>query len=149
MKFPLRPVEQQGGKENFGSIVYETTFENYSPGIESFTLPAQAPALKEGQEYEWEVQVKCSDTNFSFIRGRIKRMLTDNAVLAAKLEEASIEDYPSILAEAGVWYDSLATVSELRRANPEESFWTEDWKEILKRIGFEDLIAVPERQLNP
>jgi Domain of Unknown Function (DUF928)/LysM domain len=127
-------------EETFGTKLYETSLNNLNPGIVSFTLPPEAPPLEEGKEYEWELQVHCTDTTWITIRSRIKRISTNNPTLANKLENAPIEDYPAILASEGVWYDILPIMAALKQKNPNDSSLEEDWVEILKQIGYGDLI---------
>ena len=146
LEFRLRQVEKT---DETGKLLYKTKLNNISPGIQSLSLPTGAPPLEEGKEYEWDVRINCDDYTDIITSGRIQRMSTDNSTLESKLEKAPIEDYPAILAEAGVWYDSLAMVAALHQNDLKNEFWTKQWAELLKKIGFESLKDVPERQITP
>ncbi|WP_229642599.1 DUF928 domain-containing protein [Waterburya agarophytonicola] len=117
--------------------------------IVSFTLPPDADPLEEGQEYEWEVLVECPAGNHISIQGRIKRLSTENPELSSKLENATIEEYPSILAEAGVWYDALQIMTGLMRDNPEDDIFQQDWQNVLKLIEFKESSDLPIQYIEP
>ena len=130
-------------KEEFSEIPYETELTMKDSGIVSFTLPPDAEPLEEEKEYEWEVRVDCTFNTTMSIKGRIKRLSTEKPKLSSQLEAASVEDYPAILAEAGVWYDALQIMTGLIKGNSEDPTLQQDWQNVLQMIEFEDLADVP------
>ena len=117
--------------------------------IVSFTLPPDAEPLEEGKEYEWEVVVDCPSGSNITARGRIKRLSTENENLSNQLENATIEEYPAILAEAGVWYDSLQIMTGLMRDNPEDDILQQDWQNVLELIEFQASKDIPIQYIEP
>ncbi len=138
LELRIRPM---GGDRN-SEQVYQVANSDLKAGIMSFTLPTENPPLAEDQEYKWEVRLKCTEQTFIYATGNIKRMKTDNPELSQKLAAAPVEDYPAILAEAGVWYDALAMLTALQKENPKDATLAEDWVSILKMIGFDNIAAV-------
>ena len=151
--FTVGAVDRQeaNGKieENFSEIPYETELTMNSSGIISFTLPPEAEPLEEEKEYEWEVRVDCTPTTTMYIKGRIQRLSTENPELSSKLENASIENYPAILAKAGVWYDALQIMTGLMRDNPNDRTLQQDWQSVLQMIEFGDLSDVSIQYIEP
>jgi hypothetical protein len=137
LEFKIKPVNADGFE------TYEFTSTNQKAGIMNLTLPAQLGPLKEGQEYQWEVRIYCTKDTFIFAGGYIKRMSTEQPELTGKLENAQVEDYPSILAEYGIWYDALSILAGLRADEPTDTSLITDWENILKMIGFENISAMP------
>lgn len=136
-------------EEDFSEIPYETELTMNDSGIISFTLPPEAEPLEEEKEYEWEVRVDCTPTTTMSIKGRIKRLSTENPELSSQLENASVENYPAILAEAGVWYDALQIMTGLMRDNPDDITLQQDWQNVLQMIEFEDLADVSIQYIEP
>lgn len=126
-----------------GFDTYEFSSDNQEAGIMSVTLPEELGPLNEDQEYEWEVRVYCTPRTFITAKGNIKRLSTEQPELAKKLEEAEVDNYPAILAEEGVWYDSLSILAGLRADAPNDSSLITDWTNIMKMIGFENISSAP------
>ncbi|MBF2098356.1 MAG: DUF928 domain-containing protein [Gloeomargaritaceae cyanobacterium C42_A2020_066] len=145
VSFQLREASRNG------AVLYETTFPSPGSGLSSLTLPPEAPPLKEGQEYEWSITVQCKEEPDTWMTafGRIQRMSTDNPSLTSALSQAPLEDYPAILAEAGVWYDALQTLAALRRTNPTSLDLSRDWVGLLERVGFSDIAEAPFQCVQP
>lgn len=136
LELKIRPVDGE-------FKTYQFTSNNQNAGVMSITLPAQMSALEEGKEYQWEIRLYCTSQMFISATGNIQRLSTNNPQLASKLESASVEDYPAILAQAGVWYDALVTLVALRKENPSDTSLFADWTNLLKMIGFENIAGAP------
>jgi len=122
--------------------IYQKEFSNSDAGIVSFTLPPDAPSLEVGQEYTWQIKIGCKPRVATIFSGNIKRLSANNPKLETKLANASIEDYPLIYAEAGIWYDTLTIMAGLLEKNPNDSRLIENWSAILDKIGYEDLSSM-------
>ncbi len=55
--------------------------------------------------------------------------------LAAKLKSASPGERPSIYAAAGIWYDSLESVSDLINASPADKELHAQRADLLRQVG--------------
>lgn len=137
LELKVRPV----GADSFKT--YQLTSTNQNAGVMSVTLPPEMGAFEEGTEYQWEVRVYCTPQMFMSATGNIQRLSANNPQLESKLENASVEDYPAILAQEGVWYDALLTLAALRKENPNDSSLSADWTNLLKIIGFENIASAP------
>ncbi|MBD2458158.1 DUF928 domain-containing protein [Nostoc sp. FACHB-87] len=126
--------------------VYETTLTlpNKS-GIISFTLPKTAPELAVGKTYHWYLTVMCNSQDAStnpWVDGWVERTEAE-ASLSAALAKAQPRKLPSIYAEAGIWYEALATSAQLRRSEPKNVRARVDWWTLLKSVNLNALASEP------
>ena len=118
--------------------IYKTRFRlPQTPGIVSITLPS-APeyALEEGQFYHWYFKLYCQTNTSSQpsvdVNGWVQRVpLTPERERQIKA------------AAPDVWYDALANLAESLRASPQDARLRNDWTNLLKSIGSEDLAQEP------
>lgn len=136
---------------NQEQIIYETTVTlSNQPGIVSFSLPADGtlPPLEVGKNYYWQLTVICDSQD------REKNMLVEGSVqrvelnpnLVNELKKAPPREHPAIYAEAGIWYDAITSLAQLRRSSPNDSTIAADWTELLKSVGLD---AVAQKPLIP
>jgi len=95
--------------------------------------------LKPGVEYKWSVSSVTDPTKRSediSTSGTIKR-ITSEATTSAKLMNASKQQQPFIYAEAGLWYDAIAALSELIDAKPEDKTLREQRAALLTQVGLQ------------
>jgi LysM repeat protein len=135
--------EVNGKTRTRSTTVYEKDLNLDKSGIIAFALPPESKPLQEGQEYQWRVQINCSEQTTMFLSYSIERKSTDNPELIEKLENSSVDRHPLIFAESGVWFDALKMIALQLEQAPGEPTLTEDWNNVLKLIGFEDLIGEP------
>lgn len=153
VEFQLRRVDAQGQP---GELVHSETFTTSGGGVSSLTLPPTAPSLTIGQEYEWSIAVQCSIDGtasepdaWMIAIGRIERISPQNPQLMAALAQTGLEDYPAVLAGAGIWYDALQRLVALRRQSPNDQELLQDWSNLLNRIGFGAIANQPLRCVQP
>lgn len=133
---------------NDNSATYEKTFPVTSTGgVISFTLPADAGALKANQEYHWGLQLLCENADGDqganpIVDGAIKRV-EPNATLASQLRSASLSDRVTLYAENGYWYDTIKTLADLRAANPKDPTLTDNWSQLLNQAGLQEIAQDP------
>ncbi len=114
-------------------------------------LPASAPELQVGQGYTWYFSVVCESKNrFAdvFIRAVVERIQPD-AELSNQLQQAKGGELVNVYAESGIWYDSLATVLDLRAKNPNNTDVTNSWMSLLRSVGLEQFGNNPVIQPTP
>jgi hypothetical protein len=118
--------------------LYKTRFTlPQTPGIVSITLPS-APeyTLEEGQYYHWYVKLYCQTNTTSQpsvdVNGWVQR------VALTPERERQIN-----AATPDVWYDASANLAESLRASPQDAKLRNDWLNLLKSIGSEDLDQEP------
>lgn len=137
--------------------IYKTKFKiNQGVGIMSFSLPntSNLPALELNKNYFWSVTLICNpeDVNLGDLSGNkvvsgVIRRVTPNANVQQELATAeSLRDRVIIYAKAGIWYDALSNLAEMRRRNPNDPIVVSDWQQLLKSVGMEKLAQEPIMQ---
>lgn len=121
------------------------------PGVVSVNLQnSNLPSLKVGETYHWYFRMVCTNQNTAdngdrsgdaIVEGWIERIEATD--LAEKLESAALSDRSVVYAEAGIWHDSLSTLAELIRTNPNDQTLTVKWEKLLNSAGLEELIDKP------
>jgi Domain of Unknown Function (DUF928) len=98
--------------------------------------------LETGKKYHWFFKVKtiCAANQpvmLNYVEGWVQRQAL--AALSDRLTTATPQQRASLYAENGIWYDALDTLAEAHFANPNEAEITQDWTDLLRAIGLENL----------
>ena len=111
-------------------------------GVVGFSLPKDSPPLALDKNYRWSLQIVCNqdDPDHPETFGWIRRV-QPNATFSDE-NSASVEQV-SWLAQAGIWYDTLSTLANLRQAEPENQNLAANWQELLTSVGLEDIATQP------
>ena len=117
------------------------------PGMVSFTLP-QEIAMAMDQVYDWKFTLYCDlpgataglgsgEQRISNVSGQVQRVeLT--AEVEAKLAKATTPlDKAEVYAEAGIWHEAMALLSDVRDSQPQQ------WQELLTSVGLDSLAQAP------
>ena len=122
--------------------ILETTLEGpFEPGIQRIRLADHGVTLQPDFEYQWFVRVIPNPDQRLYDRvvgGGIQR-LAPSAELDAKLAAAKQGDAHYILAEAGIWYDALDTLSLQIEAAPENENLRAQRAALFDQVGLENL----------
>lgn len=126
--------------------IYRTRFSlPETPGIVRLNL-SSAPPLAIHQKYQWYVKIYCSQQNLStpiFIRGWVERVVLppdlERQLQATRLPRQRIALY----AQQGIWYSALAAWVQLQSAEPQNPFLAQDFANLLRDIGLENLMQKP------
>lgn len=116
-----------------------------SGGAIAITLPSDAPALEVGQTYRWtfvlldEAGLKPDSPG---VEGTIQRVAADRVALDPSAPEPSLE-LAQEYARAGIWYDTLKTLADLRQSQPEDTTLVTNWEGVLSSVGLEDIASKP------
>jgi hypothetical protein len=131
-------------------------------GMLKLELPKDKPGLTTGRTYSWSVTLECNARRPSanpYFYSWIERVPTTPA-LEQKLavvssrsksfeqtpaSESASRELASIYAEAGLWYDTLTTLSTARTENPSDRLVQEDFLALLKQVGLVE-VAKQEQQ---
>ena len=117
--------------------ISEITLTVTKPGVQRISLAEQGVKLEPGVEYEWSVALvldpkqRSSDIIASGWAIRVDA--------PTKLGSEPSTDLVTAYAEAGLWYDALATISELIDKNPDDKSLRQIRAELLRQVGFQDL----------
>lgn len=106
-------------------------------GIQRIKLSDHGVKLVAGVEYQWVVALINDPDNRStdlVASGVIKR-IEPSAELKAKVASATPATLPGVYAEAGIWYDALALLSDDVEAHPENKALKEARADLLRQVG--------------
>lgn len=126
--------------------IYRTPVPIPQPGIISINLP-QMPqySLKKDVKYHWYFKVYCAATQktsaYFFVDGWVQRVALTHE-LEIQLKAAAPGKYRAYIAN-NIWYDALTNLADLRRTNSQNSTLAEDWADLLKSIGLQDIATEP------
>lgn len=127
---------------------YETSISTpRTAGIVSvdFSKIKNLPPLGVGKNYQWYFSIVCNSDDRSqdeTVEGFVQRVKPD-ADLANDLQQATPRDRVSVYVVNDIWYDSLATLAQLRQSSPNDASLTEDWTNLLGSIGLDNIATEP------
>lgn len=125
---------------------YQTTIPiTGKAGIVSVSLPDSAPALETGKNYKWSFVIMCGNAlrpDSPTVEGTIMRSQL-NPTLTSQLEKATPLERAALYGNGGIWYDTLATVAELRRLEPNDSSIEATWTQLLTSVGLDAIATKP------
>ena len=139
VEFILQANDQEGTE------VYKTTFKVDKPGIVEVSIPAignHQKTLEIGQRYQWSFSVVCDEKDLSgnyFVYGIVQR-IEPQETLKNDLANADPMARAIAYAKNGIWYETLATLAQMRRLAPDDSGFRAEWTQLLQSQGLE-LIA--------
>jgi tetratricopeptide (TPR) repeat protein len=142
---PVMELVLQNDQEQ---VIYQKTWAVPSkPGIINLTLPtdANAPGLKFGKSYKWYFSLICDRNERSsdyVINGAIERIAPPQK-LKTQLEKAKPEEQAAIYALSGFWEDSLTLLAQLRQTRPNDLSIKNDWEDLLRSEGLEEIVKEP------
>jgi len=116
-------------------------------GIHSMPLQNFNIKLDLDREYQWFVSLAVDPENPSkniIAGGRIQRVLPQEGLLQ-QLRNAEPHQVTAIYSEAGLWYDALASISDLIKMRPNDSDYRVGRKALLEQV---DLMEVAKAEEN-
>lgn len=121
-------------------------------GIVSITIPADAPALEVGQDYQWHFVVLNSkgtlEPDSYGINGWIERVQPSETPAIESNTNSSLPpiEQAALYAEQGIWYDTASVLFLERLARPNDDAITTEWQNLLSQVGLEELASKPVAQ---
>ncbi|MEG4859521.1 DUF928 domain-containing protein [Microcoleus sp. K1-B6] len=144
---PAAQVEFILLNEDESEVVYETTLKNDKAGIVGVSLSEkdQTKNIEVGKRYVWSFALACDPLERSgdyIVKGWMQR-IEPQANL--KNDLANPDPMAKVIAYArnGIWYETLATLAEMRRLAPDDSRLTTEWTQLLQSQGLESIAAQP------
>lgn len=136
-------------KDEQNNDVYQVNFPlTGETGIISVKLPSDLPPLKVDHTYRWSFGIICEAqtpeelAEVVFVTGEIRRTPTD-ATLNSQLQQATPLEQVALYAQNGIWFESLATLVQLRRSQPNDPTIASLWQELLQSVGLEAIASEP------
>lgn len=114
------------------------------PGVRGLNVSNLSP-LEIGQEYHWELALICNPSDRSkdiVVEGWVKRVKAD-PTLARRIQQTTPQERVALYADARLWYETLATLVELRRTRPDDQELIDAWETLLKSVGLEIVASEP------
>lgn len=125
--------------------VYQTGIELPSqPGVMQLKLPPSAPGLKANKNYKWSLVMICTadlEPDSPFVSGWIRRVEYKTNI--RNNNKTITLDSVSKLAETGIWYDTLATLAQLRMNQPNNQLFFTSWQDLLDSVGLDTIANEP------
>ncbi|WGV25575.1 DUF928 domain-containing protein [Halotia branconii] len=133
-------------KDEAGNTHYQTNIPVAGKtGAIAVKLPADAPALAIGKNYQWFLALKVDGTlspSTPYVDGWIQR-IQPTAELATAIQQKDSLKQAAAFGENGVWYDCVATLAALHTAQPNNATIVKQWEELLSSVGLKDIATVP------
>jgi Domain of Unknown Function (DUF928) len=111
------------------------------PGVMEVKLPTEAPELKTGKNYKWSLVMICTaylEPDSPSVSGWVRRVESRHIINnLVTLESASM------LAQTGIWYDTLSTLAQMRRNQPNNQAVSASWQELLESVGLDGIANEP------
>lgn len=126
-------------------VIYQTRMPiPKQAGIVSLKLPTNKP-LKVGKMYYWSLAIVCDADDSAanaLADGWIERTEVSQALMD-KLNSGGDRARPAAYATAGIWYDALQSLVDLRRQSPNDPTLVSDWEKLLTSVGLKSLVQQP------
>lgn len=130
------------------SEIYRTMIQlPTTAGIVRVSLPTDdsAPTLETGKDYRWSFAIVCDPEDRSgdlLTEGWVQRKDLDSQ-LENRLAQATPLDRATLYARAGVWYEAISTLADLRQAQPNSSTVTNRWRTLLNSVELGEFANQP------
>ena len=123
---------------------------NHQGGVISLTLPLEAPPLEVGKNYSWGLAIIPDGKlkpDTPTIEGQIQRVALESSI-RDRLQNANPLETAIIYGEAGIWYETIATLAKLRTAAPDDQNLAANWEYLLTSVGLDNLSQIPTTPIN-
>jgi Domain of Unknown Function (DUF928) len=133
--------------ENEDEVVYETAFTIDKPGIVGVSVPAvgKTKSIEVGKRYVWSFSMIRDPQDRSadlVVKGWVQR-IEPQANLKSDLATSDPMSRLNVYATNGIWYETIATLAEMRRKAPNDSMLTAEWTKLLQSQGLEAVATEP------
>ncbi|MBN3872837.1 DUF928 domain-containing protein [Nostoc sp. JL33] len=112
-------------------------------GVIAIKLPANAPALTVGKNYQWFLALKVDgelSPSTPYVDGWVKRIQL-GAELATAMQEQDALKRATALGKNGVWYDCVATLATVYSAQPSNPTLRKQWEELLSSVSLKEIVT--------
>ena len=111
------------------------------PAIHRISLADLAIRLKPDVEYQWSVALvpNAAERSNDILAGGALKRIAVRAALAARIAGAPMEELPGVYASEGIWYDALATLSDMIRSRPQDRALRDQRAALLQQVGLSEV----------
>ncbi len=114
-------------------------------GIISLNLPENAPPLEVGKNYQWAIAIMCDDRlqpDSPMVQGQVQRVELASAIESRLDNDISLNN-AALYGETGLWYEMLATLAQLKIAQPNNQNLALNWSNLLSSVGLAEVAEAP------
>lgn len=114
-------------------------------GIISLNLPENAPPLEVGKNYQWAIAIMCDDRlqpDSPMVQGQVQRVELASAIESRLDNDISLNN-AALYGETGLWYEMLATLAQLKIAQPNNQDLALNWSNLLSSVGLAEVAEAP------
>ena len=113
-------------------------------GVHSFRLADHKVRLSPGVTYRWYVALVVDPDRRSkdILAGGFIEFVETPEGVAKKVSAANKADLPRLYAEAGLWYDAVAAISQLIEAAPEDTGLKQQRAALLEQAGLSEVVKL-------
>jgi hypothetical protein len=133
-------------KDATGNMVYQQQLSvSGQAGLVAIALPANAPALTVGQDYQWYMALQIDgelNPSTPYVDGWIQRIEASPTIATAMAQSDPLKQ-AEVLGANGVWYDCAAKLAGLRASQPDRAELKQHWAELLESVGLQEVSQVP------
>jgi hypothetical protein len=133
-------------KDQAGNMHYQMVIPVVGQsGIMTIKLPANAPSLAVGKNYQWFFALKVNgqlSPSTPYVDGWIQR-IQPNAELAKAMQHDDAMKQAQALGKNGVWYDCAATLAALNITQPNNPTLVKQWQELLSSVSLKEIVTAP------
>jgi hypothetical protein len=142
VRIEITLVDSQGTKP-----VVEASIVNAAPGIHHFSLAEQNVRLKPGEEYQWSVSLVWDDRQRSHdvVSQGSLMVIAPSAQLQARLAGLERGAQARVFAAEGIWYDSVAALSEAIEQRPQDAALRAQRARLFEQAGLKEAAAYDRR----
>ncbi len=144
---PAAQVEFVLLNEDESEVVYETTLKIDKAGIVGVSLSEKGKIknIEVGKRYVWSFALACDPQERSgdyIVKGWIQR-IEPQATLKSDLANPDPRARLIAYATNGIWYETLATLADLRRQAPDDAKLTAQWTQLLQSQKLDPIANQP------
>jgi hypothetical protein len=131
-------------KDEAGNMQYQMKMPvTEKSGVMTIKLPTNAPALVVGKNYQWFLALKINgqlSPSTPYVDGWIQRIQPSDE-LATAIQEKDALKRATALGKNGVWYDCVATLADIYKAEPNNLNLRKQWEELLTSVSLQEIVT--------
>ncbi len=113
------------------------------PGVVQLVLPTNVPKLRKNKQYQWTVSLICNQKHPAeniYAQAKFERVPIAPK-LQQKIKVSEQSQKAEIYAQAGIWYDAVATLYQAHIARPNSKALALDFWELLNQADLSKVVA--------
>ena len=114
-------------------------------GTMAIKLPADAPALALGKNYQWFLALKINgqlSPSTPYVDGWIQR-IQPSVELATAMQQQDAMKRATAFGQNGIWYDCVATLAALHAEQSNNATVIKQWEELLTSVSLKEIATAP------